>query len=99
MKVRPFSKSDVCAVVRMRDVDRLRMLEGAVCMCWMCLILAAVGGWGLGGMDVSCLGVVDGDVVGVSWVRLCASGNSTVCTNGRGCVVLCLVYSVCCPVE
>ena len=99
MKLRPFSRSDVCAVVRIRVVERLRMLEGAVCMCRMCLILSAVGGWGVAGVDVSCLGVVHGDVVGVSWVRLCASGNSTVCTNGPGCVVLCPVSSVCCPVE
>ena len=87
MNVRPFSKSVICAVVRVRDLDRLRMLEGAVCMYCMCLILSAVGGCGEGGVDVLCL--VKSDVVGVSCVRLCVSGNSAVCTSGQGCVVLC----------
>lgn len=99
MKVRPFSNSDICAVVRVREVDKLRMLEGAVCMCCMCLILSAVGSGGKGGVDVSCVCVVDGGVVEVSCVRLCVSGNLVVNTSGRGCVVLCLVSSVCCPVE
>ena len=70
-----------------------------MCMYCMCLILSAVGGCGEGGVDVLCLCVVEGNVVEVSCVRLCVNGNSTVCTSGRRCVVLCLVSSVCCQAE